>query len=77
MRDFVLRKLEELLVHVASVNRGAMNRQILTSLLAVFMLMTGCDMTPTGERAVTQGCNPVFSPDGKKIAFQRLEGDVF
>lgn len=54
-----------------------MNRQILTSLLSVFMLMTGCDMKPTGERAVTQGCNPVFSPDGKKIAFQRLEGDVF
>lgn len=29
------------------------------------------------ERAVTLGANPVFSPDGSSIAFQRLEGDVF
>ena len=29
------------------------------------------------ERAVTRGSNPVFSPDGSRIAFQRLEGGVF
>ena len=29
------------------------------------------------ERAVTKGANPVFSPEGSRIAFQRLEGDVF
>lgn len=29
------------------------------------------------ERAVTRGSNPVFSPDGTRIAFQRLDGDVF
>ena len=33
--------------------------------------------SPTGERVVTQGANPAFSPDGRKIAFQRLDGDVF
>ena len=26
---------------------------------------------------VTDGANPVFSPDGTRIAFQRLDGDVF
>ncbi len=26
---------------------------------------------------VTRGANPVFSPDGARIAFQRLDGDVF
>lgn len=29
------------------------------------------------ERAVTRGSCPVFSPDGGRIAFQRLEGSVF
>ncbi|MBR3085147.1 MAG: PD40 domain-containing protein [Kiritimatiellae bacterium] len=29
------------------------------------------------ERAVANGTNPVFSPDGSRIAFQRLDGDVF
>ncbi|MBR1609524.1 MAG: PD40 domain-containing protein, partial [Kiritimatiellae bacterium] len=30
-----------------------------------------------GEAALLRGTNPVFSPDGMRIAFQRLEGDVF
>jgi len=30
-----------------------------------------------GERVITQGFNPAFSPDGSKIAFQRLDGSVF
>ena len=30
-----------------------------------------------GERAITRGCNPAFSPDGRRIAFQRLDGEVF
>ena len=30
-----------------------------------------------GEIAITDGANPAFSPDGTRIAFQRLEGDVF
>lgn len=29
------------------------------------------------ECAITQGFNPVYSPDGTRIAFQRLEGGVF
>lgn len=29
------------------------------------------------ECAITQGFNPVYSPDGARIAFQRLEGGVF
>lgn len=29
------------------------------------------------ECAITQGFNPVYSPDGDRIAFQRLEGGVF
>ena len=37
----------------------------------------GCANAPLSEHAVAQGFNPAFSPDGKKIAFQRLEGDVF
>ena len=70
------------------LNRGAPDRSLIlstclktsrfvASLSSMFMLVVGCCMEPTGERAVTQGFNPVFSPDGKKIAFQRLEGDVF
>jgi Tol biopolymer transport system component len=41
---------------------------------AIIAAMTaGC----RAERAVTRGENPVFSPDGRRIAFQRLESDVF
>ena len=39
--------------------------------------LAGCLGEPSGERAVTKGCNPSFSPDGAKIAFQRLEDDIF
>ena len=45
---------------------------------AVFVVaVAGCTNVQQGERAVTQGFNAAFSPDGKKIAFQRLEGDIF
>ena len=46
-------------------------------LAALALAFSGCAKVPHGEWAVTQGFNPAFSPDGKKIAFQRLEGDVF
>ena len=46
-------------------------------LLAWMAAVSGCAVRQPCERAVTQGCNPVFSPDGGSIAFQRLEGDVF
>ena len=46
-------------------------------LAAVVLAFSGCAKAPHGEWAVVQGFNPAFSPDGKKIAFQRLEGDVF
>ena len=39
--------------------------------------LAGCLGEPSGERAVTKGFNPSFSPDGTKIAFQRLENDIF
>jgi Tol biopolymer transport system component len=45
--------------------------------LAVLSMAAGCRTAPGGERRVVRGFNPVFSPDGGKIAFQRLEGDVF
>ena len=38
---------------------------------------SGEDRNDASERAVTKGANAVFSPDGTRIAFQRLEGDVF
>ena len=41
------------------------------------MILAGCDLSPVGERAVTKGANPAFSPDGSKLAFQRLDGNVF
>ena len=54
-----------------------MKSLIASSLVAAVALMAGCDPSPVGERAVTKGANPAFSPDGSKLAFQRLEGDVF
>ena len=41
------------------------------------VLMAGCANSQEGERAVTRGCNPAFSPDGRKIAFQRYEDGLF
>ena len=41
------------------------------------MAVSALGCTAAGERAVTDGFNPAFSPDGRRIAFQRLEGDVF
>ena len=36
----------------------------------------GCCTEPQSERFVTEGINPAFSPDGRRIAFQRLvEGE--
>ena len=54
-----------------------MNTKTALCLVSALVMAAGCDMAPTGERVVTQGCNPAFSPDGGKIAFQRLDGDVF
>ena len=57
--------------------------------LFAVILMAGCwnapmdatkrvlPIAPQGERAVTQGFNPALSLDGKKIAFQRLDGGIF
>ena len=47
------------------------------TLLCGLVFLAGCDPSPISERAVTQGTNPAFSPDGSKLAFQRLDGDVF
>ena len=47
------------------------------TLLCALVFLAGCDRSPIGERAVTQGTNPAFSPDGSRLAFQRLDGDVF
>ncbi|MBQ3287838.1 MAG: PD40 domain-containing protein [Kiritimatiellae bacterium] len=46
-------------------------------LVAMTVAFVGCAQSPRGERAVVKGFNPVLSPDGKKVAFQRLEDDVF
>jgi len=46
-------------------------------LLGSLLFLAGCNPSPMGERVVTQGTNPAFSPDGSKLAFQRLDGDVF
>ena len=51
--------------------------KVISILLAALAATTGCKMEPAGEREVVKGCNPAFSPDGKRIAFQRLEGNVF
>lgn len=36
-----------------------------------------CCAAPQEERFVTEGVNAAFSPDGRLIAFQRLDGEVF
>ena len=46
-------------------------------LVVLSVAVVGCAQSPRGERAVVKGFNPVLSPDGKKVAFQRLEDDVF
>ena len=46
-------------------------------LVSLSVAFVGCAQSPCGERAVVKGFNPVFSPDGKKVAFQRMEDDVF
>ena len=46
------------------------------SLLAVCGAL-GCCTPSTDERFVTEGVNPAFSPDGRRIAFQRLEDGIF
>ena len=46
--------------------------------LVALSIVTGCGgMATSVERPVTQGFNPAISPDGRRIAFQRLDGDVF
>ena len=40
-------------------------------------VLVGCVNSQEGERAVTKGCNPACSPDGKRIAFQRYEDGLF
>lgn len=57
-----------------------MKSKAMPSALSVFLGLTalaGNIVMPTGERMVTQGVNPAFSPDGRRIAFQRLDGEVF
>ena len=44
---------------------------------ALLTALAGCKVASKAERAVTSGTNPAFSPDGKRMAFQRLEDDVF
>ena len=51
--------------------------KVISILLAALAAAMGCKMEPAGEREVVKGCNPAFSPDGKRLAFQRLDGDVF
>ena len=43
-------------------------------ILALSAIAVAC---AADERAVTSGANPVFSPDGSRIAFQRLEENTF
>ena len=45
--------------------------------LVALSAVAGCGMATSAERPVTHGFNPAISPDGRRIAFQRLEGDVF
>ena len=48
-----------------------------TFFLAILALAAASVRAEVPEFAVTRGSNPVFSPDGTRIAFQSLEGDVF
>lgn len=41
------------------------------------LVVSGIDFSPSRERCITEGINPAFSPDGRCIAFQRLEDGVF
>ena len=54
-----------------------MKSKLIAQMISAIALAAGCEVAPPGERAVTQGFNPAFSPDGARIAFQRLDGDVF
>ena len=45
--------------------------------VALAVAYVGCETRRQGEYALTEGVNAAFSPDGGRIAFQRLEGDVF
>lgn len=44
--------------------------------IVAFGVLGGCSATPR-ERFVTDGVNPAFSPDGNRIAFQRLADGTF
>ena len=60
---------KHILPHVKQISSFA----VFAAAAIVVAMTAGCRV----ERAVTRGENPVFSPDGRRIAFQRLEGDVF
>ena len=53
--------------------------QMVRSVVCVLVasVLVGFVNPQEGERAITRGCNPAFSPDGRRIAFQRLDGEVF
>ena len=52
-----------------------MKSKLIAQMISAIALAAGCEVAPPGERAITQGFNPAFSPDGAQIAFQRLDGD--
>ena len=45
--------------------------------LAAAIGLAGCLGESLGERVLTDGFNPAFSRDGTRVAFQRLENDIF